>query len=256
MPRVYNPIFALETVFNMNLLSKVTLLVSVLYLPSAFAAEPADIQALRKALKERLPQAADATIKPSPVKGLYEVLAGPQVMYMSGDARYVIDGNMFDLEQRRNLTEETRSVVRKQVVDELGEENMVVYRPKGETKHTITVFTDIFCPYCQRLHQEMDDYLAKGVKVRYVFLPFKGKKSFDTSVSVWCADDPNAALDKAKAGEDIVMKTCKNPIGEHQSMATTLGIRGTPAIMLENGYLNPGYVPADKLVQQMEAMGL
>ena len=240
----------------MNVLSKITLLVTVFSLPAAFAAEPADVQALRKALTERLPKAADATIKQSPVKGLYEVLSGGQVMYMTGDARYVIDGSMFDLEQRRNLTEETRSVVRKQVVDDLGEDNMLVYKPKGETKHTITVFTDIYCPYCQRLHQEMDQYLEQGVKVRYVFLPFKGKKSFDTSVSVWCADNQNAAMDKAKAGEDIPTKTCDNPISEHQSLATTLGIRGTPAIMLENGYLNPGYVPADKLVQQMQAMGL
>ena len=240
----------------MNVLSKLTLLLAIFSLNTAFAAESDDIQALRKALTERLPKAADATIKQSPVNGLYEVLAGGQVMYMTGDARYVIDGSLFDLQERRNLTEETRGVVRKQALDELGEQNMLVYKPAGETKHTITVFTDIFCPYCQRLHQEMDEYMKKGVKVRYVFLPFKGKKSFDTSVSVWCADDQNAAMDKAKAGEQIAMKTCDNPISEHQKMATTLGIRGTPAIMLENGFLNPGYMPADKLVQQMEAMGL
>jgi thiol:disulfide interchange protein DsbC len=240
----------------MNVLTRITLLVSIFALPGAFAAESADIQALRKALAERLPQAADATIKQSPVNGLYEVLAGSQVMYMTGDARYVIDGNLFDLTDRRNLTEETRSSIRKEELTELGEQNMLVYKPKGEVKHTITVFTDIFCPYCQRLHQEMDEYLAKGVKVRYVFVPFKGKKSFDTSVSVWCADDRNAAMDKAKGGEEIAMKTCDNPIKQHQTLASTLGIRGTPAIMLENGYLNPGYVPAEKLVQQMESMGL
>jgi len=240
----------------MNVLSKITLLITVFALHGAFAAESDDIQVLRKALAERLPQATDATIKPSPVKGLYEVLAGSQVMYMSGDARYVIDGNMFDLQERRNLTEETRSGIRKQELAELGEENMLVYMPKGKVKHTITVFTDIFCPYCQRLHQEMSQYMEKGVKVRYVFAPFKGKKSYDASVSVWCADDRNAAMDRAKAGEDIPAKTCDNPIKKHQALVSALGIRGTPAIMLENGYLNPGYVPAAKLVQQMEAMGL
>lgn len=240
----------------MNVLSKIILIVAVFGLNPAFAAESADIQALRKALSERLPKTTDATIKQSPVKGLYEVLAGGQVMYMTVDARYIIDGNMFDMQDRRNLTEETRGIVRKQALDELGEENMLVYKPKGDTKHTITVFTDIYCPYCQRLHQEMDDYMARGVKVRYIFLPFKGQKSFDASVSVWCADDPNAALDKAKSGQAIETKTCDNPIAKHQSLASVLGIRGTPAIMLENGYMNPGYVPAEKLVQQIEAMGL
>lgn len=240
----------------MNVLTRMTLLLSLFGMNAALAADSDDIQALRTALGERLPKAADADIKPSPVDGLYEVLTGGQVLYMTGDARYVIDGNMFDLKDRRNLTEETRGVVRKQALEKLGEDNMVVYEPDGETRHTITVFTDIFCPYCQRLHQEMDEYLAQGVKVRYVFLPFKGKKSYDASVSVWCAEDQNAALDRAKAGENIAQKTCDNPIDQHKALAGVLGIRGTPAIMLENGYLNPGYVPADKLVKQMETMGL
>jgi thiol:disulfide interchange protein DsbC len=240
----------------MNLLPKLAVLALVFSLNPAMAEESADIKDLRKALAQRLPNVGEATITASPVKGLYEVLAGSQVMYMTVDARYVIDGNMFDLQERRNLTEDARSVVRKHAVDELGEQNMVVYKPKGETRHTITVFTDIFCPYCQRLHQEMASYLDQGVKVRYVFLPFKGQKSYDASVSVWCSDDQNAALDRAKAGESLEKKSCDNPISQHQALAETLGIRGTPAIMLENGYLNPGYVPATKLVKQMESMGL
>ncbi len=240
----------------MKLLLKLALLPLLFVGNSVMAGESADIKELRESLKQRLPRAADADIKASPIKGLYEVLAGGQVMYMTKDARYVIDGNMFDLQDRRNLTEETRGVVRKKAIDELGEENMLVYTPKGETKHTVTIFTDIYCPYCRRLHQEMEQYLNSGVKVRYIFLPFKGKQSYDTSVSVWCAKNPNEAMDKAKAGEDIEQKTCDNPINQHQSLANVLGIRGTPAIMLENGYLNPGYVPVEKLVEQMKAMGL
>ena len=240
----------------MKFLLKASFLALLLTVNPAIAADTDEIKEVRAAIAKRMPRAADGTIKTTPLKGIYELMAGGQVMYVSKDARYVIDGNLFDLEQRRNLTEETRGTLRKQVLDDLGEANMLVYTPKGETKHTITVFTDIYCPYCQRLHQEMDQYMAGGVKVRYIFLPFKGKKSFDTSVSVWCAKDPNAAMDKAKSGEEVESKTCDNPIEKHQALAAELGIRGTPAIMLENGYLNPGYVPADKLIQQMEAMGL
>ncbi len=213
--------------------------------------DQADIKALKAALAKRIPQAADATIKTTPLKGLYEVVSGGQVMYMDKNARYIIDGNLFDMEQRRNLTDETRGGLRLDAVNQLGEENMLVYKPKGEVKHTITVFTDIYCPYCQRLHQEMDDYMNNGIKVRYIFVPFKGAKSVNTSISVWCADDQNKAMDKAKAGEEVEPKKCDNPVSKHQMMANQIGIRGTPAIMLEDGQLMPGYVPSSKLIQQL-----
>jgi len=215
-----------------------------------------DIQELQQALLKNMPQAAGASIKATPIDGIYEVMSGPQILYMTKDARFVIDGDMFDLQKRVNLTEDTRSIIRINEVEKLGEANMLVYKPKGEVKHTITVFTDIYCPYCRRLHEEMNDYMAGGVKVRYVFLPFKGKRSYDTSVSVWCAKNPQKALDKAKAGEDVEGKTCENPIDQHRAMAQTIGIRGTPAIMYENGLLNPGYAPANKVIEQLESLGL
>ncbi len=224
----------------------------------AFAADSTDqdIKELQQAILKQIPRAAGADITRTPIKGLFQVIASSKIMYMTKDARYVIDGDLIDLVERRNITEDMRGGVRKNLLDKLGEKNMLVYKPKGEVKHTITVFTDIYCPYCRRLHQEMDQYMAAGVKVRYIFLPFKGKKSFDDSVSVWCAKDQVAAMDKAKSGDEIESKTCDNPIEKHQALATTLGIRGTPAIMYENGAMNPGYVPAGKVIKQLESLGL
>jgi len=211
-----------------------------------------DIKELRQALSKMLPQAADANITKTPIKGIYQFISGPKVMYMTKDARYIFDGDLIDFVKRRNLTEDMRSVGRKKLLSELGEKNMLVYTPKGKIKNTITVFTDIYCPYCRRLHDEMSQYMDAGVKVRYVFLPFKGKKSFDDSVSVWCSDNPQNALDKAKAGETIEAKTCDHPIEEHRKLASKLGIRGTPAIMFENGTMNPGYVPAEQVIKQLD----
>lgn len=224
----------------------------------AFAgnASEQDIKDLRAALIKNMPQAADGAIKATPVKGLYEVTTGPQILYMTKDARFVLDGDMYDLQSRQNLTEETRGLARKATLDDVNEDSLLVYTPKGEVKHTITVFTDIYCPYCRRLHQEMSEYMEGGVKVRYVFVPFKGKRSYDTSVSVWCADNPQQAMDKAKAGEDVAAKTCDHPIEQHTKLAQALGVRGTPAIMYENGQMNPGYAPAKNIIQQLESMGL
>jgi thiol:disulfide interchange protein DsbC len=221
---------------------------------SVSAAEADDIKTLKAELVKVLPQAKNAVIKPTPVAGLYEVSDGGQVMYMTKDPRYIIQGDLYDLRTRQNITEASRGDVRLAAFNELGENNMLVYKPKGETKHTITVFTDIYCPYCRKLHSEMNEYMSSGVKVRYIFLPFKGEKSFNDAVSVWCSKDRNKALDKAKSGEEIEAKTCTNPIGRHQELGMKLGVHGTPAIVLENGEMMPGYVPAKKLVEQLNAM--
>ena len=242
MKSIINPILLL-------LLSIMTPL-SAVY---ASADEQAEMKALKEALLKQLPRAADAKIKPTPINGLYEVMSAGQIMYTTKDARYIIDGDMFDMVSRKNLTEDTRGGIRLQELDKLGEDNMLVYTPEGKVKHTITVFTDIYCPYCQRLHAEMDDYMKNGIKVRYIFVPFKGEKSVNTSVSVWCAKDRNKAMDMAKSGEKVDSKTCDNPISRHKALAAELGIRGTPAIMLESGQLMPGYVPSSKLISQMNS---
>ncbi len=237
----------------MKLFSPLALLLT-LFLSGLANASDADIKSLKSALEKRLPQAAGAEIRETPLPGVYEVLSGANIMYMDKTARYILDGDLYDMQNRVNITEASRGKIRLQALDQLGEQNMLVYKPDGDVRHTITVFTDIYCPYCQRLHQEMDDYRKNGVKVRYIFVPFKGARSVETSVSVWCAKDPNLAMDKAKAGEDVESKTCDNPVQQHQQLASQLGIRGTPAIMLDNGQLMPGYVPSSKLIQQLDAM--
>lgn len=230
-------------------------IVAPLFLPAVpvFAAEETDkeIQQLRMSLLNTLPQAAGATINATPIEGVFQVIAGPQIIYISKDGRYIIDGDLFDLQTRNNLSENARVGLRVKAVKELGEANMLVYKPEGEIKHTITIFTDIYCPYCRKLHQELPDYMKNNVKVRYIFLPFKGAKSFDVSVSVWCADDQNKAMDMAKSGQEIEQKKCSNPIALHKDLGMAIGVRGTPAIMFEDGNMSPGYVPASKVIQQL-----
>lgn len=248
----------------MKLFSRLPLIMAVALLAAASVtlglaqasenSSEADIKQLKQVLPNVLPAAANAEITASPVAGLYQVVAGGQVLYMTRDAAFVLDGDLYNMQTRTNLTENARSAIRLDALNELGEDNMIVYQPKGDVKHTITVFTDIYCPYCARLHNELDQYMNNGVKVRYIFAPFKGPKSVEASVSVWCSKDRNKALSMAKAGEDIEHKSCDNPVKKHQALSAALGIRGTPAIMLENGQLMPGYVPANKLIEQLNTL--
>ena len=230
------------------------ILISSLLTPFAVSAE-ADVAAdsvdkLKQALAKRMPNVKPTKISATPVIGLFEVIVGSQVVYMSGDARYMIEGDLFDLTTSRNVSEEAKSVIRLSAIDSLGVDNMLVYTPK-KVKNTITVITDIDCPYCRRLHNEVPDYMENDVQVRYIFMPLKGSSDMKKTISVWCSDDQQRALDIAKAGGDVEEKTCENPIKEHLNLARELGVRGTPAIVLEDGQLLPGYVPYKKLLAEL-----
>lgn len=230
------------------------LLPAVLALVSAkaIAAESA-VDALKKNLAEHVPGAIISRVRETPISGVYEVIVGVEIYYMDKSARYIINGDLIDLVTRKNFTEEAKTFNRKMKVAELGEENMIVYTPKV-VDHTITVVTDIDCPYCRRLHSEMDEYMENNVKVRYIFMPLKGRSDFDTTVSVWCSEDRNLALDIAKAGGELEPASCNNPIARHLKIARELGVRGTPAIILEDGSMLPGYVPASKLVKELNKL--
>ena len=207
---------------------------------------------IRAAFARVIPGLTVDGIRPSPVEGLYAVTAGHRIFYMSGDGENLISGDFYDLKTRTNLTDEHVATVRRDALKGLGDERTVAYAPE-ETKHTVTIFTDIDCPYCRKLHQEMDAYHAAGIKVRYLLYPRAGigSPSYDKSVSVWCADDRNAAMDKAKRMEAIDSKRCDNPVADHLALGEVFGIRGTPAIVLENGEVIPGYVPAERLAARL-----
>ncbi len=206
------------------------------------------IETATKNLKMMVPGLEDATVTPAPVPGLYEVIAGPDVLYVTQDGRYLIQGSIIDLEARQNLTAPRAAQAAANAIEGVGEENMVIYEPK-EAKHTISIFTDIDCGYCRKLHSQMDQYLAYGIRIRYLFFPRAGLKSesYQKAVAVWCADDRNEAMTLAKSGQKVEMKECDNPVSSHYSLGEQMGIRGTPALVLDDGEKLPGYVPPDRL---------
>lgn len=227
------------------------LLGSLLSIPVFAADSDAGVSQLQSALGKLLPGAEVTQIKATPITGLYEVILGSQVVYMNADASYFLNGEMVEMATRKNLTESSKAILRFNKIKNYPEAKMLVYTPKT-VKHTVTVVTDIDCPYCRRLHSELDQYMANGIKLRYIFMPLKGPDDFATTVSVWCAKDRNKALNDAKAGVTIEAKTCDNPIAEHLNLARALGVNGTPAIILDSGEMLPGYVPIKKLVEALD----
>jgi thiol:disulfide interchange protein DsbC len=203
-------------------------------------------------------------IIPSAVPGLYEVLVGQYVLYVSGDGKYMLQGDLYDVQRRVNLTDEIRSENRVKAMRALDEDSMIIFSPAdGKAKFTITAFTDIDCGYCRKLHKEMQQYNELGIEVRYVSYPRAGlnSPSYEKAVAVWCAVDRNKAMTTAKSGaslnqlkevEQVKDKSCKDPIKEHMKIANLVGVTGTPTLVMEDGSVLPGYVPADRLYQELE----
>ena len=175
-------------------------------------------------------------------------------MYVSNDGKYLLQGSLIDLNTRVDISEERRDGIRLDAINELGEDKMIVF-PAKEQKHVITVFTDIDCGYCRKLHAEMDKYNEEGITVRYLMFPRAGvdSPSYKKAVTVWCSKDQLDAMTRAKNGENLPNLTCDNPIQEEYELGQLIGVRGTPAIVMDDGGMLPGYVPAARLAKALEA---
>ncbi len=217
---------------------------------AAWADEAATIRA---ALAKVLPDYKPTSVQATPMEGLYQVEIGPQVMFVTGDGRYLIDGAVVDLKTREDITETARSSARLRAIEAVGEDNMVAFDAPSP-KHTITVFTDIDCGYCRKLHSQIKDYEAEGISVHYLFFPRAGQnsESFDKAVSVWCSDDRQDAMTRAKAGDKLPKQSCRNPVAKHLELGQLMGIRGTPAIVLDTGEMVPGYVEPKRLAAMLD----
>lgn len=213
------------------------------------------IATVRSRLQVMIPpsEASQAKISATGIQGLYQVQLGMTVVYLSADGQFLINGNVIDLDTSTNLTQQVQFEFRKAIMAEMSQESMIVYPAAAgvdKAKHSITVFTDIDCPYCVKLHKEIPLLNAAGINVRYLAYPRSGPNtpSYFKAVSAWCADNPVKSMDDAMSGLAPKNKQCKHPIDEHMNFANRLEVNGTPNILLENGDLLPGYVPARKLI--------
>jgi len=212
----------------------------------------ADETSIRNNLKKVIPSLEIKSIQATPVKGVYEVTIGGDILYVSEDGKYLFQGHLIDVEARKDLTEAKLSEVRKQTLAALGEDQMITFKA-DKPKYDVFVFTDIDCGYCRKLHSEIDQYLAQGINIHYLFYPRAGigSESYKKAVTVWCSDDRQKALTEAKQGKKMEYKTCDNPVKKHMQLGQDFGARGTPMIVTGKGTVFPGYVPASRLAQAL-----
>lgn len=223
------------------------------------AAEPAAKSDPRAAIAAKFPElelkAED--VRPSKVKGLYEIRIGGDTAYVSADGRYVIAGDMYDIDSRENISERTRAAERRKTLANIDEREAIIFAPSNKPAHTITVFTDVDCGYCRRLHTHIDELTQLGIRVRYLAYPRSGPDSPDwrKMEAVWCSKDRQAAITKAKRGEQVSAPACgTTAVAKQFALGEQLGVRGTPAIFTVNGDYIGGYLPPAELKRQLDEL--
>ena len=200
------------------------------------------------------------SVNPMPVDGFYEVVVDSGgILYTNENADFFMVGQFLHntpTEGMVDLTEATRTRLRAESVASLKEENMVIYPAKGERKATVTVFTDVDCAYCRKLHSEVPSLNEQGIQVNYLAFPRGGANSRARYVmdSIWCGNDEQRLdfMDKAKSNQQIPMQTCEtSPVMDQYALGRMLGVNGTPSLLLEDGRMVPGYVPQARLVPML-----
>ena len=237
----------------------ITALIATIALPiSAFSADAeAELETVRAKVAGMFDMIEPGDINASPVDGWYTVQKGSVVAYVSSDGRYLLQGDLIDLDLGVNLTELSRNDSRRELVASLKDDEAILFSP-ADAKYSVTVFTDIDCTYCRKLHSEIDQYMSQGIAVRYVLYPRNGRRShaWATSENVWCASDRNSALTAAKLDREFETSSCDaSMIARHYKLGQDIGLTGTPAIVTEDGTLIGGYLPAEALSSRLAQAG-
>ena len=224
------------------------ILVATVFLIAPFFVKAADDMQQLRAVLETVLAGKKYEVKETPIAGVYQVTVGPTLYYFSGDGRHMFRGPVVDLATGENITEVSLSKARKKVLDGLTERDFIEFSPV-HAEHRVTVFTDIDCGYCRKLHREMSDYNALGISIRYLPYPRAGvgSKSYDKAVSVWCAKDRTKAMDQAKSGQEVSSAICENSVASMLELGEDMEVRGTPSLILEDGRMLRGYHPPEQL---------
>lgn len=210
--------------------------------------------AVRATLAGVLPGAEVRRLRPAPIAGFTEAVVAGRVLYVSNDGRYIVDGAVIDIRERRNLTDSAMDDIRVEGLKAIPTSQRIVFAPR-DPKYTVTVFTDIDCGYCRMFHQHVAEYNALGIAVEYLFFPRagEGSEAWAKAESVWCAKDPRQAMTDAKAGKTLPAASCENPVGKEYALGQDVGVNATPAVYAANGAQLGGYMEPQRLLQALEA---
>ncbi len=239
---------------NPSGLSQMLAIATLAFCAAAAADDNAALEAARNAIAAKFETIDPEDVYESPIEGWYMLQKGSIVAYITADGHYLMQGDLIDLETQVNLTDLSRNDARRDLMASLNDDQVILFSP-DRAQYTVTVFTDVDCGYCRKLHNQINAYLDEGIAVRYLLYPRNGpaSKAWKTSEGVWCAADRSAALTAAKQDRDFETQQCDSTmVNEHFALGRQIGLTGTPAIVFEDGTLVGGYVPPGQLSARLQ----
>ncbi len=222
---------------------------------SVAAADDAELEAVRAKITGMFESVDPGNINPGPVAGWYVIAQAPIVAYVSADGRYLLQGDIIDLDTHINVTEESRNDMRRDVLASVSDDDVIAFSP-DDVQYSVAIFTDIDCIYCRKLHAQIDEYMDNGIEVRYLLYPRNGpaSRSWNTAQQVWCSKDRNHSLTMAKLDKGFDTQQCDSPmVSDHYRVGRDIGLSGTPAIVFEDGTMIAGYLPPEQLKARLDA---
>ncbi len=242
------------------------LVASVMVMGAASAVEPAPLKVtpavktmVQKALKTLAPGVQVDAVEPAALPGFYQVIASGQLMYLSSDGRYLLNGDLIDLTQKKNVSNAAWARFRKAELAKVPASQRIVFAP-AHPKYTVTVFTDVNCGYCRALHEHIAAFNKAGIAVEYLAWPREGVAStsgkptatYSEMASIWCAADRKAAFSAAIAGKAPASATCTSPVADQYDLGLKLGVSGTPTIVTPDGRTVGGYLTPEQLLAALQ----
>ncbi len=238
------------------MLKKIFISLVLLALSTSFSSA-ASLESIQQRLQQIDPNLVVANFSPAPLQDFYQVeLSNGALIYLHKETNYLLTGNILKLNENGSiddLTSQALSQIHIRQLQELDTKDLISFPAQGKKRAQIYVFTDVTCPYCSRLHEQVPALNKAGIEVSYIAFPRQGSHSegYKSLVSVWCAKDKQQAMTHAKQGKKIAAAECVNPIQDHYLLGQRMGIQGTPAIFLPDGRIIPGFVPAEKLIEEL-----
>jgi thiol:disulfide interchange protein DsbC len=239
---------------------KITLLIAALTVFGDLTSNEIESNKSVVATKERVVEELstimpEATVLESEIPGIYSVSIGTMVGYVSEDGKYILRGDIYDMETNENITEGLRAKSRIELLKSINEESMVIFAPDTFDR-TVTIFTDIDCGYCRKFHSQIKEVMEQGIRVRYLFFPRTGpgKESWLKAQKVWCSEDRLKAMTRAKKGSSIRSETClDDPVESHYNTGLEFNVRGTPTLITDSGEMIVGYMEATSLRAKLDS---
>lgn len=242
-------------------LSRFAGLLMALSAPLASVHAAGEEERIRSQLQQVEPGAKVLSVRPTAMPGLYEVELPGMQLYASADGQYLIQGTLLQVKGKQlvNLSEQAQAGRRAPVLKTVDRREAIIFPARGKPKAVLTVFTDVDCGYCRKLHQEVPAMNRLGIEVRYLAFPRDLPRvglnggTGRTMAQIWCSADPAKAMTLAKQGEAVppARAGCKSPVAEQYKLGQRLGVRGTPAIFTDKGEQLGGYISADQAAQML-----